>query len=367
MPKNEACRCDEFLEEPNAGSLYNKRRLLQQFIFQILPRVKRLLRQWREAAEACPDQELRKQALASLKLKDFHCQGGAFFAVHTGDVQQELLRFIVAYQTVCDYLDNLCDRAGQTSGPAFLRLHQSLLAAVDANRPYQDYYEYFPEKDDGGYLETLIEECRWCLKALPSYEKVKDKIMLSAVWYTGLQVNKHLAWDVRESILKDWVNQYLPAFPGLMWNEWAAAAGSTLALFAMLRLSCQKHLDCRQVQATWDVYFPGICALHILLDYFIDQEEDREGHDLNFTFYYRSEEEMAARLKQLIREARDNAALLPDKVFHQTVVEGLLAMYLSDAKVERLGLEARAREMINECGGQTRSVFLLCNLVRKFL
>ena len=260
----------------------------------------------------------------------------------------------------------MCDRAGETSEMAFLRLHQSLLAALDVNRPHLDYYEYFPETDDGGYLLTLIEECRRCLNALPSYEMVKGHILQLVEWYIGLQVNKHLDWEKREKRLQDWVNQYLSEFPGLLWNEWAAAAGSTLALFALLRLSCQHNLEYEQVKKTWDAYFPWICALHILLDYFIDQEEDIEGRDLNFIFYYRDIEHAVERIKLCIRESRQRTSTSPSKL-DDLVVEGLLAMYLSDGKVSRQGFQGLARDLIKECGGNARRVFNVCLLVRVFL
>ena len=37
-----------------------------------------------------------------------------------------------------------------------------------------------------------------------------------------------------------------------------------------------------------DAYFPGVSAIHILLDYFIDQAEDREHGELNFMACYPS-------------------------------------------------------------------------------
>lgn len=345
----------------------SKSRLLISYIFFVLPKVNTLLQEWSSSAEQSPEPELRFQALASLKNKAFHCQGGAVFAAAGHGYDQELLRLIVAYQTLCDYLDNLCDRAGQTDGRAFRHLHRSLIDALDPHRPLTDYYEYYFFRNDGGYIAELVAECRKLIMLLPSYHLVQDDILRLARWYCELQVRKHLAWDVREKELKDWIDDLLPQFPGLLWNELAAATGSTLALFALFKLACQKELGRNLVDKTQQAYFPWICALHILLDYFIDQQEDRAGRDLNFIFYYSDELQMMKRLKACVHEARYQAASLPGAVFDLTVVEGLLAMYLSDGKISGQGFQNKARALIRECGGTTFSVYNLCRIVRIFL
>lgn len=345
----------------------SKARLLMCYILSVLPRVNRLLEEWTMLAGQCPDPELRLQALASLENKAFHCQGGAVFTVDGSRFNNKLLELITAYQTLCDYLDNLCDRAGETEGLAFRQLHQSLIDALNPNLPPSDYYRHFYLKADGGYIENLVACCRRRIRLLPSYHLVQQDVLCLTSWYGELQVRKHLSWDVREKELQDWVEGLLPQFPGLLWNELAAAAGSTLAVFALLKLAGREHLDRELVDKTRQAYFPWICALHILLDYFIDQQEDRLGKDLNFTFYYRDETEMMNRLKVCINEARNCAAGLPDSVFDLTVVEGLLAMYLSDDKVGAQRFQSQARALIKRSGGSAFLVYILCRAVRVFL
>ena len=65
----------------------------------------------RREQRSIPNPELRKQALASIEHKTFHCEGGAIMALMANEHYQEAIRFIVAYQTISDYLDNLCDRS----------------------------------------------------------------------------------------------------------------------------------------------------------------------------------------------------------------------------------------------------------------
>jgi tetraprenyl-beta-curcumene synthase len=343
-------------------------RLLLHYITNTLPQVKKLLTYWEGQAQQCIDTELKRQALASLQKKAFHCQGGAVFAVPYGKWEPLLLELIVAYQTLCDFLDNLCDRTECTDGKAFRCLHQSLLAAVTPGTELpEDYYNHYPYHNDGGYIDKLVDKCRQCIAQLPSYSAVYAEVNALVECYIELQVHKHVSWDIREQQLRDWANSLLPGYPGIEWQEFAAASGSTLGLFALLGLATCPEVRREESLAIVQTYFPWVCGLHILLDYLIDQEEDRLGGDLNFTFYYPRDEIMIQRLKLFINQAHDRINQLPDPTFGKTVVEGLLAMYLSDQKVKQNGLDSYARELITESAGSTRNVLRLCRLVRKII
>ncbi len=356
---------------PTKGSHFSKlatrqSRILVYYIFRILPQVNKLLSKWEREAKLCSEAELRQQALASLDSKAFHCQGGAVFAIPCNN-RETVLKLIVAYQTICDYLDNLCDRAGSTDGRAFLQLHQALIDALTPGKEQEDYYRYFPLKDDGTYLEKLIRECRLCIEKLPSYFMVYDELMRLVDYYIQLQVKKHLALECRENDLINWVNEKLQEYPEIYWQEFAAASGSTLAVFALFDLASRKNLKREHIKQSIEAYFPWICGLHILLDYLIDQTEDREGGDLNFTFYYKNHEEMLARLKLFVREAHRCTEISESQAFDKTVVEGLLAMYLSDSKVKKEKMQAIAAELLNESGAGARRTYRICSLVRKVL
>ncbi|HHV16831.1 MAG TPA: tetraprenyl-beta-curcumene synthase family protein [Gelria sp.] len=339
--------------------------ILSHYIFKTLPQVKKLLQHWEIQAHQCKDPELRKQALASLHTKAFHCHGGAVYAVNCGPKEYITLRLIVAYQTICDYLDNLCDRVGSTDGTAFEQLHRSLFDALTPDSSITDYYLYYPHKDDSGYLLQLVNECRHCVQQLPSYAEVYPDIIKLARWYTDLQVKKHLHWDQREQVLQAWCYEHLNSYPGIWWQEFAAASGSTLAIFALFILATHKSGSARAKNRIIQAYFPWICGLHILLDYFIDQEEDRQGGDLNFTFYYRDELQTIKRLSLFVKNSLLAAASTPLPVFDKTIVHGLLAMYLSDRKVDKYGLRPQAEHLMDQAGTGAKRVYRICYLVRK--
>ncbi|MGI9953051.1 tetraprenyl-beta-curcumene synthase family protein [Moorellaceae bacterium AZ2] len=341
-------------------------RLMARFLFQAFPGVNRELEGWRRLASRCPDPELRRQALASLALKRFHCQGASVFAVWQGNCHGELLRAIVALQTISDYLDNLCDRAGVQEEEAFQQLHQAFLDAVTPGADLRDYYTCYPYRQDGGYLAALVEACQQCLGTLPSYAAVQEKVRWLAELYCHLQAKKHVRPDQRENRLVQWLAPLLKDGPeSLYWWELAAATGSTLGLFALTALAARPQVWNAEVEQLTGAYFPWIGGLHILLDYYIDRQEDREGHDLNFTTYYPQEQEAASRLEYFLQRSLEKCLGLPEPFFHLTVVRGLLAMYLSDAKVAAQRLTATRRTLLSAGGFPAQYLFWLCVLLRR--
>lgn len=343
----------------------SKGSILFSFIVRTLPEVQKLLRYWQSKAQAIPDQTLRQQALDSLAAKAFHCQGGAIFAAYPRN--NHLLQFIVAYQTMCDYLDNLCDRVGSTDGQAFRQLHESLMDALDGKRNCADYYKYYPYQNDGGYLSHLVDVCRRQLDQGIAYKNIQPQLIGLAEWYAALQTAKHMHLEQREQVLWGWANYHIEKYPDLHWQEFAAAAGSTLGIFALLREAFAGRQGQHPFQIIYDAYFPWVSSLHILLDYLIDQEEDRRGGDLNFIFYYDNSELVTERLTYILSNSYRKVKDLPEYLFHELVVDGLLAMYLSDQKVKMQGYEKMRRYLINHGSSTAWHTYHLCRSVRCFL
>jgi tetraprenyl-beta-curcumene synthase len=300
----------------------------------ILPEVRAELKRWRRMAAGIADPELRKQALDSMNSKQFHCEGGGVYAAANLEQRHVLIPLIVALQTISDYLDNLCDRSTSLDADDFRLLHQSMLDAITPGAPLHNYYALRSEQEDGGYLQALVRQCQNSISQLPSYSKVQEHVTDLVQLYADLQVHKHIIQSRREKELHDWWERHSMKYPSLRWNEFAAATGSTLGMFMLFLAASDSSLDSSQAAAIRDCYFPSICGLHILLDYLIDQAEDRKGGDLNFCSYYEDQQTLNERMGQMVESARKAADRLPFGYFHRMIVEGLVALYLSDPKVK---------------------------------
>jgi len=338
---------------------------LTRFVTRVFPLVDRELNKWKKYLESCPPGELKEQALASIRDKRFHCQGGSIFALYQPSLMEPLVSTIVAVQTISDYLDNLCDRAGCQEERAFRQLHQAMMDSLNPSPLDFSYYRYYTHGEDGGYLKALVRASREGLPYFPSYGRVQGSCLKLASLYSDLQVYKHLPLEVREDKLREWFGRHREEFPHIYWWEFSAATGSTLGVFMLLAASGEKSLREEEINDLVEAYFPWIGGLHILLDYFIDQQEDRTHRDLNFVSYYRGEEECLERLKYFLRRSLEKAQNLSHSDFHQMVVKGLLAMYLSDPKVDKQGLLPAAGELLKEAGPDSRGMYRFCKGLRQ--
>ncbi|MDQ7096916.1 tetraprenyl-beta-curcumene synthase family protein [Desulfosporosinus sp. PR] len=352
------------MEVTNVRSI-NRATLIYNFVAKIFPLVKQELTIWRQRAEQIPDSRLSRQAQESIRLKAFHCQGGSVYALYPGVKREETVRFIVAYQTMSDYLDNLVDSLEVEDELAFAQLHLAMEEALLPQAALSDYYKYYPYRDDGGYLEQLVRTCQAGLDSLPSYSIVQEDALELAKLYSHLQTYKHLAVEQRESMMLNWIEPYLKEYPAITAWEFAAATGSTLGIFCFYALSYDLRLKREEVKKIRQAYFPWICGLHILLDYFIDLREDRETGQLNFVAYYSDSRRVAARLKLFVANSFKLSLSLRYPKFERAVIQGLLAMYLSDEKSQDRDIRLITKQLLGKSGTGVRILYWLCRQLRK--
>ncbi|GLG00011.1 hypothetical protein Alches_00500 [Alicyclobacillus hesperidum subsp. aegles] len=345
---------------PSRPSLF-----LYRLFRHVMPLARAELAHWRGRAAAIPDPTLRQQALASLADKQFHADGGTVYAAGNRRYAQTLVKVIVALQTISDYLDNLCDRANVLDGPTFRQLHWSMLDAVRPHFPLREYYGRWGRVDDGGYLAELVQTCQQGLTQLPYYSVVQPQVSWYVERYSELQEHKHIQHAMREQRLIDWSKPYLHDYPDTKWYEFAAATGSTLGMFSLF-LAATEPIEQETVQLIHKHYFPWICGLHILLDYFIDLSEDQQAGDFNFVACYGDPSLAFHRLRHFAQQSRQSAEHIPiGGRIHRYVVQGLLGMYLSDPKVEQQADVRKARRLVYAFGPTSIMFYLATHLYRR--
>ncbi len=335
--------------------------LLKRVFIELFPVIEEELKRWRGKAEAIPNAELRNQALASIETKAFHCQGGGVFALLAGVHCKTVLRFIVAYQTISDYLDNLCDRSTSLNPKDFRMLHKAMADALSPGNSLKNYYAYRDEQDDGDYLHELVQTCQNTLLEMEDFPLIQEEMLELEALYAELQIYKHVKEEERLPLLMEWYNINKDKALGLRWNEFAAAAGSTLGIFCLVAYGFSGKITSALVEEIVGSYFPYVQGLHILLDYYIDQEEDRTEGDLNFCNDYRDEVQMFDRFHYFFILAEEKMARLPDKQFHRYIPKGLIGLYLSDEKVKKMGGDAYLRKRLLKKSGFT-GLFLHYNI-----
>lgn len=341
--------------------------LMSRVYRKILPAVHQELAYWKSRAEKIPNPELRKQALASIEHKTFHCEGGAILALTAQEHYKKAVKFIVAYQTISDYLDNLCDRSTSLDPNDFASLHESMSDALELEAGEKNYYRLRDDQDDAGYLRDLSDTCRSVLKELEYYDDIKHYLLELCEYYCDLQIHKHVKQEERVPRLEKWFQRHQSRLPEMEWYEFSACSGSTLGIFCLISYAMRDDFKTSDAINIRNGYFPYIQGLHILLDYFIDQEEDKAGGDLNFCTYYKNQEALFRRLKHFVMEADRHTDCLPHKKFHQLINRGLLGIYLSDAKVRKQKNVRKLAKKIIKSGGWISYFFYFNGLAYRSL
>jgi tetraprenyl-beta-curcumene synthase len=317
---------------------------LVSFLRRIVPRASAELEVIRERAAVIPDELLRREALASVDGKSYHVAGACIFATFLpDDVARQYIAIVAPLESIYDYLDNLCDRHPNVATEAYPVLHQAIADALDPMAELRDYYAAGPSGDDGGYLRWLVTRTQDALRAVDGYERLLPMFREAAGLYGEMQTYKHYPAGDRELALIGWFERRGRGLD-LEWQEFASAAGSQFQVYAPLFELMAGSPGA--IEAAYGAHFPAVAALHVLLDSFIDQAEDREHGELCFAEVYGSPERLTERVGVLAGRAKRGFGGLPDPGVHRFVLRVMALFYLTHPKVYAQGLNAQSEALL---------------------
>ncbi len=319
---------------------------LCKFLSSVVPKARTALSEIRERALKIEDPAFRKEALTSISAKSYHVAGAAMLATFLPTKEAGIFIDAVApLESLYDYLDNLCDRHPGVPVQAYPVLHEALFDALDPTRTVSDYFRAGPQSTDGGYLSWLVARVRKAARKIPEYETLLPNLREAAEFYTALQTFKHYPAIRRIQALKTWHDENLPRFQELSWWEFAAACGSQLQVYAPFFFCLAGNAT--RAQDAYDAYFPEFCALHVLLDDFIDQQEDSAHEELNFVTRYQSFDAMCDRFSGFVRISEARFADFTNPRPHEMLLRVLVLFYLTHPKVYAQGLDGQAQDLLS--------------------
>lgn len=287
------------------------------------------LRVWRRLATQIPDTPIRRDALAALGRKRGNTDGAALFWVIPRRRSHTLLRLLVTYQVMWDFLDSAsetCTTRGYENG---IQLHLALVEAVDPHRPISDYYRHHPCKDDGGYLRSLVEACRRLSGQLPSFDRVRPVLIREAHRANVQAINHDTDPRARARALRRWAEREYPGAQPVQWFELAAAAGAGISIYALFALAVEPACTEEAVASSYGAYFPWASALATMLDSYVDQREDAASGNHIYIEHYGSAAAAHDGIRRLITQSLREAGALPHGERHILVISCMVAMYLS--------------------------------------
>jgi tetraprenyl-beta-curcumene synthase len=300
-----------------------------RYVLSMAPRVSEQVESWRRLAEQIPSPELRAHALQALS-KRGNIEGAALFAVLAPPSHRlHATRALVAFQSAYNYLDTLSELPNRNPVENGEQLHAALLAALRPDDPQPDYYAWSHDGHDGGYLDSLVSACRESLVELPSFSNIAAVTRQAAT-----RIVKFQALNLSEAHgghfgLERWAAKLGTANDGLYWWETAAAAGSSLPVYALMAAAGGAGIGPRAAEAIDAAYFPWVGALHSLLDSLVDRGEDEERGQPSLLDYYTSSSEAAERFGLLADRACDSLGALRRPRVHQSILAAMGGYYLS--------------------------------------
>lgn len=319
---------------------------LIRFLRGIVPHAALELQGIHALAKSIPDERLREEALASIDGKAYHVAGACILATFLPQsAARSYVEVVAPLESIYDYLDNLCDRHPDVPVEAYPVLHRAIADALDPQASPHDYYAAGPLGNDNGYLTRLVTRVQRSLRRLDGYDVLRPAFSHAAALYGEMQTFKHYPSGERERACIEWFERRRDhRTADLTWYEFACAAGSQLQIYAPLfELFAGRT---QTVDATYDAHFPAVAALHVLLDSYIDQAEDREHAELNFATLYDDGTHLRERAAYLARRASDRFMELPDPPSHRFVLRVMALFYLTHPKVYAQGLQEDAAAIL---------------------
>jgi len=320
----------------------------------VFPHISRELRHWRERAGEIPDPVLRRLALITQRSERGNLEGAAAFAVLVPRAHRaRVVRAIVAFQATYDYVDTLAEQPSVDPVANGRQLHLALLTALRPDTEHPNYYAHHSASRDDGYIRNLIDTCRSAFGALPSYAAVAEPALRAARRMVTYQSFNHGAREGPHRALAQWASALTPPGSGLRWWETAAAAASSLSVFALIAAAAQPALSVGETAAMERAYFPWIGALHVLLDSLIDRAEDACAGQHSLVDHYASSEEAASRLGAIAARSVQATETLPAGTQHALILAAMTSFYLSAPRASTPAACLAARQIGETMGPLT--------------
>lgn len=328
-----------------------------------LPAASAQMRQWRRRAQAVIDGPIRKDALNVLRRKRTHVDGAGLFWTVLRRRQPRLLRVLVAFQLLLDFLDYVSERAqesepdlqaGQADGE---RLHLGLLDALDPTTEIVDHYALHPWRADAGYMRALIFSCRLNADSLPSYSRVLPFTAAEVRRTAEILPTNHIPDPAcRDRRLRAWAAGHSDLAPELEWFELTAAISGSLAIHALLTRAADENATSAHIEATVQAYMPWVALATAMFDSYADQAEDAALDRHSYIAHYPDPSTAEARLRQIARQTMSATLMLPRGARHTILVACMIAMYLSKDDARSPQMAARTRALARAGGPLTRSL-----------
>jgi tetraprenyl-beta-curcumene synthase len=298
----------------------------------VAPVVRAQLQRWERRAHAIPNFVLQTLALDTLHRESFNAEVAATLATLAPRAhRQHAVEAIVALEVLYDYLDRLVEQATNDPLRNGHQLFGALIGAVTAEAEFdQDYYQFGPARDDGGYLKELASVVRTAVGKLPAAHAIGGSARSTAALCADAQVRVHAVPRLGVAQLDHWATREA-AGTAFEWREFlAGAVASVLAIHALIAVAADRHTTPEQAQEIVAAYLP-ISALSTILDSLVDYTYDTNAERAWFIELYEHHDYdlIEQALTNVARLAATRVRNLPSQGHHLMTLAGVVTYYTS--------------------------------------
>jgi tetraprenyl-beta-curcumene synthase len=285
-----------------------------------------------------------------LERKRPNAEGAALFWTVTRHRSPALLRLLVTYEIMADFLDSMVECGAHVGVLNGRQLHLAMVDAIDIRRPLSPYLRFHPWRDDGGYLRALVRSCRHRCAILPSYFVVRPWLIRAAGLAQVQGLNHELDLLLREATLREWAEREVGSASELDWYESAGAASAWLTVLALMTVAAEPISAPGRAEEIYLAYFPWFSLSATLLDSYGDAAEDATNKENSYIAYYGSVELAALRIDEVLRRATWEVHLLDGCAGHVVILSAMVAMYLSKDSVVCPEMRDMSRRLLRAGG-----------------
>lgn len=310
------------------------------------------LRIWSARAAAIPDAALRAIVLQGMEEGRALVDGAALFWTVPRRRSDDLLRALVALQTLLNVLDILLESDARRLGRP--RRWMWLAAyALDAHGPPLPGDIINNELGgDGGYFAALVATCRDACRALPSYPAARDTLLREARRAVSFEIEHEPDPVRRLTTMRRWAGSHFDDADLTSW-ELAGGASSLLSAMAVLAVASDPGIGAERMRRVADAYV-WVASTGALLDSYADIEADKHSGAHNWFAYYDSAGQAAGRTATLLSGAIERVHALPAGERHVVIVGGMAALFLSGDAARRPEWRATTAALARSGGTLTR-------------
>jgi tetraprenyl-beta-curcumene synthase len=308
---------------------------------------------WRTRADAIPDPSIRGYALEAMDEGRVLVDGAALFWILPPRRRLDLLRLLVALQTLLNYLDLVLER--EARGPDRRPGSWMWLArdALDLTRPPPDRTINAQLGNDGGFLSALVMACRAGCATLPNYQHAHRVLVREATRSRAFEIEHDCDALRRTATMQAHVAEHFSGVTGITSWELVGGASALLTAMVVLALAADEGTTPDDLLQAADAYV-WVASAAALLDSYIDRPIDVSSGSHNWFDYYPTDGHATRRAAELLQGAMCQISALRNAERHVVIVASMAALWLSSDTARRTDMRAATAAMAHSGGGTTR-------------